>query len=147
MTYVDVKEFAREFRVTGDWLLTEAEAEFEKGDFVQASEKSWGAAAQHLKALATERDWGHDTHSHLAIVTERLVEETGNEEIDNLFDTAQALHANFYEAHWSEAAIRRRMDKVRRFVGILAAIPPPEQPPRRNHIRSRSFVRTRGGNP
>ena len=58
MTYVNVTEFAKEFRVTGDWLLQEAEAKFETGDFVQASEKSWGAAAQRLKALAMERDWG-----------------------------------------------------------------------------------------
>ncbi len=147
MTYVDVNEFAKEFRVTGNWLLTEAEAEFEKGDFVQASEKSWGAAAQHLKALATERDWGHDTHSHLAIVADRLAEEIGNREISRLFTAAEGLHVNFYQAHRSETAVRDGMDDVRRFVGILAEIPPPEQPPRRNHVRSRSFVRTRGGNP
>ncbi len=147
MTYVDVNEFAREFQVTGNWLLQEAEAEFEKGDFVQASEKSWGAAAQHLKALATERDWGHDTHGHLGVVADQLAAETGNEEISKLFSLAESLHANFYEAHRSEAAVRGGMDDVRRFVGILAAIPPPEQPPRRNHIRTRSFVRTRDGNP
>ena len=147
MTYVNVNKFAKEFRVTGDWLLEEAEAEFEKGDFVQASEKSWGAAAQHLKALATERDWGHDTHGHLGVVADRLAEETGNEEISGLFDTAEALHANFYQVHRSEASVRRGMNGMRRFVSILAAIPPPAQPPRRNRARARPFVRTRNGNP
>ena len=147
MAYVNIGEFAREFRVTGDWLLREAEAEFEKGDFVQASEKSWGAAAQHLKALATERDWGHDTHGHLGIVADLLAEETGNEEISTLFSLAESLHANFYQAHRSEAAVRGGMDDVRRFVTILAAIPPPAQPPRRSQVRARPFVRTRDGNP
>ena len=147
MTYVNVNEFAKEFRVTGDWLLEEAEAEFEKGDFVQASEKSWGAASQYLKALATERDWGHDTHGHLGVVADRLAEEKGNEEISRLFSLAESLHANFYQAHRSEAAVRGGMDDVRRFVGILAAIPPAAQPPRRNRVRARSFVRTRDGNP
>ena len=147
MTYVNVNEFAKEFRVTGDWLLEEAEAEFEKGDFVQASEKSWGAAAKHLKALATERDWGHDTHGHLGVVADWLAEETGNREISRLFTAAEGLHANFYQAHRSEAAVRDGMDDVRRFVVILAAIPPPAQPPRRNRARARPFVRTRDGNP
>ena len=147
MTYVNVNEFAKEFRVAGDWLLEEAEAEFEKGDFVQASEKSWGAAAQYLKALATERDWGHDTHGHLGVVADRLAEETGNEEVGDLFDTAQALHANFYQASRSEAWLRRALNGMRRYVNILAVIPAPEQPPRRNQVRARPFVRTRNGNP
>ena len=95
MTYVNVTEFAKEFRVTGDWPLQEAEAEFEKGDFVQASEKSWGAAAQHR----------------------------------------------------SEAAVRAGMDDVRRFVSILAAMPPQAQPPLRNRARARPFVGTRDCNP
>ena len=147
MTYVHVNDFAKEFRTTGDWLLQEAEGEFEKGDLVQASEKSWGAVAQHLKALATERDWGHDTHSHLVQVADMLWEETGNDEIMSLIDTAQGLHANYYQANRSEAYVRRAMNDVRRFVGILASIPPPEVAPRRNHVKARPFYRTRNGNP
>ena len=147
MTYVHVNGFAKEFRTTGDWLLEEAQAEFEKGDLVQASEKSWGAVSQYLKALATERDWGHDTHSHLAQVADQLVEETGNVEMNSLFDTAQALHANYYQANRSEAWVRFAMEVVRRYIAILAAIPPPEVAPRRNHVKARPFYRTRDGNP
>ena len=147
MTYVHVNEFAKEFKTTGDWLLEEAEIEFEKGDFVQASEKSWGAVSQYLKALATERDWGHDTHGHLAIVADQLAEEMGNADMRRLFDAAQGLHANYYQANRSEASVRQAMDDVNRYVGMLAAIPPPETPPRRNHVKARPFVRTRDGNP
>lgn len=147
MTYVHVNEFAKEFKTTGDWLLQEAEAEFEKGDLVQASEKSWGAVAKYLKALATERDWGHDTHAHLAQVADQLTVETGNNEIARLFDTAQGLHANYYQASRSEAYVRHSMDEMRRYVGMLAAISPPETSPRRNHVKTRPFYRTRNSNP
>ena len=147
MTYIHVNDFAKEFKITGNWLLEEAEAEFEKGDFVQASEKSWGAVAQYLKAIATERDWGHDTHAHLVQVADMLWEESGNDEMRGLIDTAQGLHANYYQANRSEAYVRRAMDDVKRYVGMLAAIPPPETPPRRNHVKARPFFRTRDGNP
>ena len=142
-----VNEFAEEFKTTGDWLLQEAEAEFEKGDLVQASEKSWGAVAQYLKALATERDWGHDTHSHLVQVADMLAENTGNEEMRLLFASAESLHANYYQAHRDEVSVRHLMNAVRKYVGILAAIPPPEVAPRRNHMKARPFYRTRDGNP
>ena len=147
MTYVHVNEFAKEFKTTGDWLLQEAEVEFEKGDLVQASEKSWGAVSQYLKALATERDWGHDTHAHLAQVADRLAEETDNSEMRDLFDAGQALHANYYQTSMNEVSVRYRMDKVKRYVEILSAVPLPERPPRRNHVKTRLFHRTRGENP
>ena len=147
MTYVHVNEFAKEFKTTGDWLLQEAEAEFEKGDLVQASEKSWGAVAQYLKALATERDWGHDTHAHLVQVADMLWEETGNEEMRSLFSSAESLHANYYQTSRSESWVRHAMDDVKRYVGMLAAISPPEVAPRRNHVKTRPFHRTRDGNP
>ena len=147
MTYVHVNEFAKEFKTTGDWLLEEAEAEFEKGDLAQASEKSWGAVAHYLKALATERDWGHDTHGHLVQVADMLVEETGNEEMSRLFYAAESLHANYYQAYRNEASVRRAMDEVQRYMEILRVIPPPEVAPRRNHVKARPFYRTRDGNP
>ena len=142
-----VNDFAKEFRTTGDWLLQEAETEFEQGDLVQASEKSWGAVAQHLKALATERDWGHDTHAHLVQVADMLWEETGNEEMRRLFGSAESLHANYYQTNRSEAWVRSAMEDVKQYVGVLAAIPPPEVAPRRNHVKARPFYRTRDGNP
>ena len=147
MTYVHVNDFAKEFKTTGAWLLEEAEEQFEKGDFMQASEKSWGAVTQYLKALATERDWGHDTHGHLGIIADNLASETGNDEMRRLFTVAEGLHVNYYQSHRSEESVRQAMDDVVRYVGILAAIPPPEVPPRRSYVKSRPFIRTRDGNP
>ena len=155
MVYVHVNEFAEEFKTTSAWLLEEAEAEFRKGDLVQASEKSWGAAAQYLKALATERDWGHDTHSHLVQAADRLAQEMGNVDMSRLFYAAESLHANIYQAHGqahrqthrNKAAVRLAMDDVRQYVSILANIPPPANPPRRSHVKARPLYKTRDGNP
>ena len=147
MTYIHVNEFAKEFKTTGDWLLQEAEAEFEKGDFVQASEKSWGAVAHYLKALATERDWGHDTHGHLVQVADMLAEEMDDLEMRKLFYAAESLHANFYQAYRNETSVRFAMNDVREYVEILGTIPPPEVAPRRSHVKARPFHRTRDGNP
>ncbi len=112
MTYIPVEEVAEEYRQTGRWLMDRAEWEFDRGDLVQASEKAWGAAAQFLKVLATQRGWGHESHQHLGQVADKLAAETGNPEISILFDRAESLHANFYEAYRSEASVRLGIDAM-----------------------------------
>ena len=126
MTYVHVNDFAKEFKTTADWLLEEAEAEFDKGDLVQASGKAWGAAEQCLEAIAKDRDWGYDTYSHLVQVADMLWEETENDDMLRLFSSAEALHTNYYETYRSEASVRRAMDDVKKYVAILAEMLPPD---------------------
>lgn len=143
MTYVPVEEVAEEYRQTARWLMDRAEWEFDRGDLVQASEKAWGAAAQFLKALATQRGWGHESHQHLGQVADKLAAETGNPEISVLFNTAESLHANFYEAYRSEASVRLGIDAMQQYLDIMEAIPPPETRPRIGHTKKRPFYRTR----
>ena len=143
MTYVPVEEVAEEYRQTGRWLMDRAEWEFDRGDLVQASEKAWGAAAQFLKALATQRGWGHESHQHLGQVADKLAAETGNPEISILFDRAESLHANFYEAYRSEASVRLGIDAMQQYLDIMEAVPPPETRPRIGHTKKRTFYRTR----
>ena len=83
-------------------LLTQALEELADGDSRQASEKGWGAAAQIIKAVASSRGWKHDSHATLYAVIDRLVRETGDDDIRGLFSTANALHQNFYE-NWGSA--------------------------------------------
>ena len=109
MTYQDV---ARQ-------LLAQGFAELAAGDSRQASEKGWGAAAQMIKAVATQRGWKHNSHASLYQVISRLVNETSDDSIRGLFSTANALHQNFYE-HWGDADyvaggladVRRLLDKL-----------------------------------
>ena len=83
-------------------LLTQGFEELAEGDSRQASEKGWGAAAQMIKAVASSRDWKHNSHAALYAVINRLVEETGDDGIRNRFGVANALHQNFYE-NWGNS--------------------------------------------
>lgn len=77
--------------------LQDAEALLVREDYHQASEKFWGAAAVMVKAIADQRGWPHDGHRDLYRVINRLVQETGRQELGNVFLLASQLHVNFYE--------------------------------------------------
>ena len=66
-------------------------------DVREASEKSWGAAAQIVKAAADRQ--GQDHHGHRepyrAVAQQRA--ETDDAGIAWLFPVANSLHINFYE--------------------------------------------------
>ena len=83
-------------------LLAQGLEELAKGDSRQASEKGWGATEQMIKAVASSRGWKHDSHASLYRVIDRLVRETGDDDIRSRFSTANGLHQNFYE-NWGSA--------------------------------------------
>ena len=85
------------YRAASRGLLAQANAELDAGDSRQASEKAWGAAAQMVKAIAQDRGWRHDNHFLLFQTAHRLAEETGDDQIADLFGVASGLHTNFYE--------------------------------------------------
>ena len=55
--------------------MARAEGYLRQGDLVQASEKSWGAAACALKSIAEERDWNHQSHSLLFDISSQIADE------------------------------------------------------------------------
>ena len=102
-------------------FLEEARAEFAAGDFVRASENSWRATVQILKALAEQRGWEHSRHRHQLVTASRLRSETGDGDIRSLFNSACALHENFYENHLDAAAVAESLDDVE---ALLAKLTP-----------------------
>ena len=84
-------------------LLAQAHEELAAGDTRQASGKGWAAAAQIVKSVAEPRGWAHHDHAALFNVISRLVAETGDDDIRDLFYVAVSLEANFYE-NWDNAA-------------------------------------------
>ena len=58
--YTTPEAISEEYKRTGQRYIQQADAEFEKGDFLQASEKAWKAAAQYVKALSVVRGLDHD---------------------------------------------------------------------------------------
>jgi len=88
---------AQDYLRLNDKYLKEAEALIEEGDYVQASEKFWGAAAEIVKAVAAERDMEIRSHGELHGFVSRLGRELSDPGLPRLFGDAAALHQNFYE--------------------------------------------------
>jgi len=88
---------AEDYLELNDKYLREAEALLEKGDYVQASEKFWGAAAEMVKAVAAERDVEIRSHGELHGFVTKLRKELDAPELTRLFAAAATLHQNFYE--------------------------------------------------
>ncbi len=103
------------YRTASRQLLAQATQELAGGDVRQASEKGWGAAAQMVKAIGEQRGWTHTSHPSLRRNVERLVEETGDTQIFNLFHVAGDLHTNFYENWETRAGVEAGL----RDVGLL----------------------------
>ncbi|MDE2745606.1 MAG: PaREP1 family protein [Chloroflexota bacterium] len=92
--------------------LRKAHEHLAEGDLVQASEKGWGAAAELVKACAEARDLDHVRHRQLWLTVNRLVDETGDRELQFLFSQAESLHGNFYEDYYDESAVASYLGQV-----------------------------------
>ena len=143
-TYTTPEALAEEYRQTGQRYIRQADAEFDKGDFLQASEKAWGAASQYLKALAVIRGMRHHTHRELRMVANQIVAETDEERIGDLFVIGEGAHTNFYEAWMPEREVRRRIDNMKELVSLLENVPPPNGDTSIRPPRARLFIRDRG---
>lgn len=99
--------------------LREAEALLSKGDYVQACEKLWGAAAEAVKMVAAERGVELRSHRSLWEFVAELRVKTGDPELSRLFLQANYLHQNFYEGVLPAQAVRDGAEAVREFVNKL----------------------------
>ena len=97
----------------------EAEAFLSKGDYVQASEKLWGAAAEVVKVVAAKRDVELRTHGDLWEFVAKLQTELKDPEISRLFLQANYLHQNFYEGVLPPEAVMAGAEAVKEFIGKL----------------------------
>ena len=88
------------YKIASRALMDQAALELSEGDVRQASEKGWEAAAQMIKAVSEQRGGQHHSHALLYQIVRKLVEETGDSKIFNLFHVAGNLHTNFYE-NWN----------------------------------------------
>ena len=104
------------YREASRQLIAQARAELEAGDLRQASEKAWGAAAQMAKAAASSRGWDRDQHRHLWNAAKDLTNEAGDQEIHDLFVSANGLHINFYENTYDAPMVALNISRVEQFV-------------------------------
>jgi hypothetical protein len=96
--------------------LRDADSLFKRGDYVQASEKYWGAFAQMIKTVAAER--GIKLGEHRSII--EFVEELSKEHPDlNLADAlakAKCLHTNFYEDDLPHEVVASYVNTVKKAI-------------------------------
>ena len=103
--------------------MERAEDYLRQGDLKQASEKSWGAAACALKAIAQVRNWQHQSHSLLFDVSNQIAEELGRADLRDMFQSAKSMHQNFYENWEPEEGVEYAVGRVKQFLTELEAVP------------------------
>ena len=119
MTTLDNKyaDMSRDFMVRAEDYLRQ-------GDLVQASEKSWGAAACALKSIAEQRGWQHQSHSLLFDISNQVAEELGHADLRDMFQSAKSMHQNFYENWESEEGVSYAVGRVKQYLTELESVGP-----------------------
>jgi HEPN domain-containing protein len=98
-----------------DEFWRQAEVELREGNLRQASEKSWGAASQMVKAYAQQRGLRHNGHAWLFQAVDEIANELKDEKLKNPFGLAGMLHTNFYEGWLTEGQVKSYVSRVREF--------------------------------
>ena len=102
--------------------LGHARALLSEGDLPEASEKAWGAVAVALKACAEARGLRHSRHGHLGQMVTRLIEETGDRELQDLFSYAESLHANYYEDYMLAMVVEEYVGHAEQLTAKLGSL-------------------------
>ena len=110
------------YQQASEHFLAQARQELADGDLPQASEKGWGATVQILKAIAEQRGWEHSRHRHYHRIASRLRAETGDGDIRRLFNTASALHENFYENDMGAEDVADGLDDAEALIDKLTPL-------------------------
>ena len=98
-------------------FLEAADRFFEQGDFVQTSEKLWGATSHAAKVLCIRRRWRHSKYGRIREAISRLAQETGDESIMDGYLIAYSHHLNFY----TDAMEAEEIDPARPRIRLLVA--------------------------
>jgi hypothetical protein len=102
--------------------LRDAEEFLARGDYVQASEKAWGAAAQMVKAVAAREGREVRGQAELWGDMDELAERAEDVMLRYLWRTANALRQNLYEGWMPPREVELAVRDVRVFVEKLRAI-------------------------
>ena len=81
---------------TAQDFLISSDREFQEGDYLQASEKLWGAASHAAIALAKKRGSRDNRHRALRIMIREVAEGENAPFLRAGYAVAEKFHANFY---------------------------------------------------
>ena len=121
-------------------LLFNAQAELDRGDVLQASEKAWGALAHYVKSVADARGWENQHHTDIMRIAQALIAVTKapDRERSRLM-AARGLHVNFYEDELDDESVQRGISDVTKLLAALRAAEsrfPTQEPPRQRLPRT-----------
>ncbi|MCL7396955.1 MAG: PaREP1 family protein [Thaumarchaeota archaeon] len=102
--------------------MDDAEEYLRKRDYIQASEKAWGAASQIVKALAAKEGRELRSHASLWEYMDELAERLRDKELRYLWGRAKNLHQNFYENWMPSREVELAVDDVKMLIGKLKTI-------------------------
>ncbi len=105
-------------RLDGKYLK-DAEELLRKGDYAQASEKLWGAAAEIVKAVAAKRGIRLGAHKSLTKFVVELDEEQPRLNLVTEFSVANNLHTNFYEDWLHPKMVTKNAETVKNFISKM----------------------------
>jgi len=109
------------YRKLNHKYLKDAEDLLSREDYVQASEKFWGAFAEMVKSVASER--GLLTRSHLGIgeIVDVLQKEFKDFNLTEAYFAANSLHSNFYEEELTPEQVKKAARIVKDAINVLGS--------------------------
>ena len=119
---LDPEELAEHYRALSEKYFEEAKDFLSKGDFVQTSEKLWGAASLAIKMTAAKRSLKLEKHGSLWSFVSKLSKESKDKDIVRFFGEASTLHRNFYENEMDKEAIEIISRDIEQLIAKLKAV-------------------------
>ena len=112
---------AEQHREISIQFLDHAEDELRKGDFLQASEKAWGAVSHYVNSVARQRNWPLGSHKRLIENANKLINQdpANASHRRRLLRSIEALHANFYHAHLDEVLVGEGIEEAKELIRTL----------------------------
>lgn len=102
--------------------LADAKSLLRRGDYLQASEKYWGAAVQMIKIIAARRGLQLGSHRSIAEFIFKLSHEHPELNLSPLYSMANNLHMNFYEDNMPPAMVKEYASAVEELIEKLQQI-------------------------
>ncbi len=107
---------------TAQDFLEKSDYYFARGDVLQGSEKTWGAAAHAVMAMAQRRGWPFRTHRDLSDAVRRLAEEHDDPYLVAEFGVAEKFRANRHYGFMEDFEYEHDTPIVYDFVRKIRAI-------------------------
>ena len=104
--------------------MTQAENHLREGDLVQASGKSWDAAACALKHIAEQRGWQHQSIYSLHDLSLQFADELGRPDLYVKFAVAMSMFQNVYDQWEPEDSVEYALGRIREYLTELEAVSP-----------------------